>query len=227
MEQDPLRDQLEQDYERAMKGFPERWDPEEPGDKIIGELKTMDYNIQTQYGPVDVATIHSEDLDEARCVWLARTVLKNEWDEQNPAPGERVGVIYLGMDDENDYHRYSVRVDRATEGRDNRLQPARNQPSGGGPADDDGEETIIPITDSTQNDVRDQANQLADVSDLDNTPDDWIHTAAKNCGFEGPLADLDEQTGQEMYKWLKQHYEDAITPDNVPPEDETEDDIPF
>lgn len=243
MSQDPLRDQLANDVERAEKGFPDRWNPEEPGDMVLGELVTVDRNIQTQYGPVDVATIHDEDLDEARSVWLARTVLQNEWEEVKPRPGERVGVAYLGHEEGEDgedgdpgYHRYSVRVDRATDGRENRLQPAPQTESsrGGGGAD---RNIVEEMTDETWGGIVGFAEELTELTSVDNTKKDWIVSAAKEAGHSGRLKNMSEADARDVRGELEKRVEEEKTSqeDNEDVDEilddvdvnETEDDIPF
>jgi hypothetical protein len=240
MSKDPLRDQLANDVERVEKGFPDRWDPEEPGDMIIGELVTVDRNIKTQYGPIDVATIHDEDLDEARSVWLARTVLQNEWEEVKPRPGERVGVAYLGHEegDEGDpgYHRYSVRVDRADDGRENRLQPAQSSSSQGGSGSTN-RNIVKEMTDETWRDIVGFAEELTELTTVDNTKKDWIVSAAKSTGYSGRLKEMSEADARDVRGEL----EERVEKEKISQEDngdvdeilddvdlnETEDDIPF
>ena len=53
----------------------------------------------------------SPTTGELRSVWLMHTVLRNEFQEQRPKPGERLGIKRL-PDSERGYRRFALRIDR-------------------------------------------------------------------------------------------------------------------
>lgn len=89
--------------------WPESWKPE-PGDLLVGKLIRKGVR-KTRYGPTEVAVVETDD--HARfCVWLSSTVLKGCFDQENPEPGDRVGIRYNGRHETKGYHLYALVVDR-------------------------------------------------------------------------------------------------------------------
>lgn len=88
--------------------YPESWIPR-VGDILVGTVRRYDSGT-TDYGTYPIAVIEDEKGAE-RGVWLLHTVLREEFKEKRPKPGERVGVKRL-PDSEKGYKRYALRVDR-------------------------------------------------------------------------------------------------------------------
>lgn len=109
--QDPFR----QSIDGFDGSYPPWWNPEEHGNTLIGQLIRYEKGT-TQYGPCHIAVIMDEDTGTVYSVWLQSFVLENRFREENPKPGERVGIKYLGRQSPKDggaeYHNYHVQVDR-------------------------------------------------------------------------------------------------------------------
>lgn len=112
------------------------WDPR-PGKVSEGEhtlsgiFKARKNDVvRTEHGMMDVVEIEAED-GEMRSVWIGPTTLRNAFDQEAPNPGDLVAVQYHGKrapkDGGNEYHLFSVAVDRTGE-------PAPAQPSSPPPA---------------------------------------------------------------------------------------------
>lgn len=224
---DNLKDQLERDKERAEEGFPDRWEHDEEGDMLIGEIMTIDTGIPTEFGEVDVATILDEETGEEVSLWLTHTVLENEWRRSNPSVGDRVGVAYLGTVEKEktrNYENYTVRVDGEDQSQGNQNQaPAGSSQQSDSNQEDDAQD----ITQDTKDTLMVLASNLvqAQPDSLDRGKNAWWSQAAEAVGHMGPLDELDEETAQDMVEWMNQKHEDLKfqQADN----DETEDDIPF
>lgn len=105
---DDLRQRLEDEPEiqpRAWRGG--------PGEVICGTVISYGTGTaQTQKGPkVHPTVIIETDEAELVKVWLLHQVLLDEFREQRPKPGERVGIKRL-EDSSKGYARYTVIVDR-------------------------------------------------------------------------------------------------------------------
>lgn len=90
---------------------PENWDPN-PGDKLVGtlvEITTRDNG----HGPYPLVEIETAD---GRLVHFHawHTVAASELAQKNPAPGDRVGVKYLGVPAGKSYESYRVMIERQT-----------------------------------------------------------------------------------------------------------------
>jgi hypothetical protein len=138
-----LKDELEQ--ERREKEWAESWRPDEPGDMLIGTLEGYD-EATTDYGSYHVAHVRNEE-GVLKGLWLMHSVLQDEWEEAGPEIGDRVGAMYHGQRDgeQYSYHMWSVRVDRTeANGREESTQePTGNdrspqEPGSGGAPDFDG-----------------------------------------------------------------------------------------
>jgi hypothetical protein len=99
-----LRSELE-----TWNGWPEAWRPE-PGDILVGIIDGYDVG-HTAYGPVRTVLL-TQDTGGRVSVWLSSTVLLNLFEQHKPKPGERIGLKYLGKDENKGYHRYRLVVDR-------------------------------------------------------------------------------------------------------------------
>jgi hypothetical protein len=128
-----LKDELEQ--ERREKEWAETWEPDGPGDMLIGTLEGYD-TATTTYGEYRVAHIRDEE-GVLRGLWLMHSVLQDEWGEAapdgEPQVGDRVGVQYLGQrSGENfDYHMWTVKVDRSEERGENAPQATAEDDTAG------------------------------------------------------------------------------------------------
>lgn len=87
------------------------WKPE-VGDELVGVLDSYGEG-HAQHGPMIVANVCDETTGELFAVWLG-AVLLDEFKQQRPRPGERVGLRREpdGGDERNSYRRFRVVVDR-------------------------------------------------------------------------------------------------------------------
>ena len=100
-----LRDELKKEDGT----YPTSWRPR-PGDIITGRV--IKYTSATgNFGPVTICVLDEEESGERRSIWLMHEVLRREFEQQQPKPGERVGIKYLGVADKG-YHKYKLMVDR-------------------------------------------------------------------------------------------------------------------
>ena len=110
---DTLEERLNE--KRSAMEYAETWKPEEHGPQLIGTFEKMDAG-STRYGECEIAHIRTES-GELMAAWLFHTVLKNEWEEAAPTPGDRVAIEYLGERDGKSYsyHAYAVARERRSE----------------------------------------------------------------------------------------------------------------
>lgn len=110
---DDLRDRLEE--ERKSKEWAETWEPNGPGDALIGTLEKVE-EAPTEFGTYPVAHIRNEN-GVLKGLWLMHSVLREQWSDANPGVGDRVGALYHGKrSGENfDYHMWTVEVERTDE----------------------------------------------------------------------------------------------------------------
>ena len=92
------------------KEYATTWKPD-AGGMLVGTLEKMDEGT-TSYGDCKIAHVRTAD-GTLMAVWLFHKVLKDEWQEHAPTPGDEVGIIYHGMKDGESfsYHDYSVEVE--------------------------------------------------------------------------------------------------------------------
>jgi len=99
----------------ADEGFPTSWQPEEPGDEILGTLARVTMQAPTSYGPAPVVELVTP-VGGRFSVWLFHTVLRRAFEREAPALGERVLIRYLGKrrpeGGGNEYDDYRLIVDR-------------------------------------------------------------------------------------------------------------------
>jgi hypothetical protein len=100
-----LRTELDQDD----GAIPSSWIPK-VGDTLVGELVRYDRGT-TPFGSKVIAVIADEESGELRGFWLLHEVARQEFQDQKPRPGERVGIKRL-PDTEKGFHRFRVVVDR-------------------------------------------------------------------------------------------------------------------
>ena len=110
-----LREELEREVQAGNVPF---WDPA-VGGILVGKLLKYDVRAGFQGQDTVVATIEAEDPakpdERVVDVWLSRSVLFAEFRKLRPAPGERVGIAYLGPQtskEEVAFELYRVTVDR-------------------------------------------------------------------------------------------------------------------
>jgi hypothetical protein len=123
---DGLRDRLNET--RKSEEWATTWKPDR-GEMLVGTFEKMDTG-STKYGESRVAHIRDED-GKLWGVWLFHSVLQDQWEQAEPTPGDRVGILYLGKraGSDYDYHHYDVEVER----RDEEPEPAVERvPSPGG-----------------------------------------------------------------------------------------------
>jgi len=103
-----MRD-LRRELEAEPDEYPASWVPK-PGDLITGEVVRYTEGT-TSFGRSPIAVLRDDESGELRSVWLLHAVLRNEFAEQKPKPGERIGIKRLS-DHAKGYKRYRLRVDR-------------------------------------------------------------------------------------------------------------------
>lgn len=90
---------------------PESWIPE-IGDSIAGVV--VEYSKgETRFGRHPIVTIE-DDQGELHAIWLMHKILYDEFQDQRPRPGERIGIRRMsdGGQGSNTYRRYRLIVDR-------------------------------------------------------------------------------------------------------------------
>lgn len=106
--------------ERLEAGLAPAWRPDkEDPDLIVGTVieGTIGNN---EYGSYPIITVELEDGSGQKAIHGMQTVLRNELIRQQPKPGERIGVKYLGEQPTKpgskfkSYTGYRVKVDRPT-----------------------------------------------------------------------------------------------------------------
>jgi hypothetical protein len=99
------------------KEFPPGWQPEKEGETITGVFLRLETGF-TSFGESRVAVLATDEGE--RSVWLFHNSLWSEFRRAQPAPGERIAIRYLGMQDvkspvagrNSKFHAYRVAVDR-------------------------------------------------------------------------------------------------------------------
>ncbi len=106
---DPFRRALEEDEGE----FAEAWLPK-PGEMLVGTLARYERG-STSYGPCAIAIVEDETSGKQWGLWILHEVLKQEFTDLRPVPGERIGVKRL-PDARNaagqPYAKWLLRVDR-------------------------------------------------------------------------------------------------------------------
>jgi len=72
-------------------------------------------NYLTPFGAVRTCIVTEEATNKKVSLWLSSTVLLDQFQKQKPKPGERIGLKYLGKDEDKGYHRYRLLVERPDE----------------------------------------------------------------------------------------------------------------
>jgi hypothetical protein len=91
-------------------GVPPTWRPQ-IGEVLVGHVEGYE-TVRSKFGSYQTCIIHDETTGEKVSVWLWHLVLRDLFDREHPAIGERVGLMYLGKHESKDYHRYRLMVDR-------------------------------------------------------------------------------------------------------------------
>lgn len=100
------------------------WAPE-PNDILAGRIVDVETR-SSEYGEYPAITVEKEN-GEKQVFHAFRTVALNEVLRLQPAIGDLIAVRYFGVDPENDYHNYKVRI-QGKQGREfdwTRFQPKR------------------------------------------------------------------------------------------------------
>jgi len=107
------RDDFERSLAKEDGTFPESW-MSQPGDWISGVVVRYQRG-ETKFGSCWIAVLECRN-DEGQPyhlgIWLAHTVLLDQFKQQRPKRGERVGIKRLRDHETKNYARYIVRVDR-------------------------------------------------------------------------------------------------------------------
>lgn len=93
-------------------GYPPAWRPK-VGDVLVAVIDGYDIG-HTPYGAVRTCIVTEEATNTKVSLWLSSTVLLDLFNKHKPIPGEKIGLKYLGKDDDKKYHRYRLVVDRPT-----------------------------------------------------------------------------------------------------------------
>ncbi len=94
--------------EDRLNRIPEPWKPN-PGDHLIGTVVTVTTRTN-DYGEYPVITIEANGNE-----WDFHgyhTVARRELEQQNPQPGDQIGIRYLGKPDDKPYEQYRIIVER-------------------------------------------------------------------------------------------------------------------
>jgi hypothetical protein len=94
-------------------GWPAPWKPKD-GDILVGFVDSYDVG-HTPFGAVRTCIVTEEATNKKVSLWLSSTVLLDLFQRHKPKPGERIGLKYLGKDEDKGYHRYRLLVDRPDE----------------------------------------------------------------------------------------------------------------
>ena len=100
MSSNNLQDQLDRNYAPA-------WRPA-PGDSLIGEVTEISERAGYNGDLYVIVTIRRPDGEEA-AAHAFHDVLSNELARIAPKVGDTIGIKYLGVHPERNYHRYRVR----------------------------------------------------------------------------------------------------------------------
>jgi hypothetical protein len=106
---DPNARDLRGELEDFTGEYPRSWIAK-VGDVVVGRVERYSEG-STPYGRCPIVVVADEITGELMSIWLMHTVLRNEFSEQKPKPGERVGIKRL-PDSERGYKKFALRVDR-------------------------------------------------------------------------------------------------------------------
>jgi len=90
--------------------FPPAWRPV-PGEILVGTVEGYD-TWEGKYGAVKVAFLRDAAGGALVGVYLSSTVLLEEFRKVRPRVGEKIGIRYLGKDEEKGYHKFKVMIER-------------------------------------------------------------------------------------------------------------------
>jgi hypothetical protein len=116
-EWDETRERL---HEQADREYGQAWIPRAAGDELLGRVTEVRPVVHTAYGPAPVVEIE-DPVHAAWSVWLVHTVLRREFERQQPKVGERILIRYLGAvrpEGGAPYESYRLIVDRVDENND-------------------------------------------------------------------------------------------------------------
>lgn len=99
---------MARDLRAELKATPTWWKPVKD-DMIVGTLIRFEETTSAQYGTNRVAVIKSEDGQWYK-VTLSTTVLRKKFEEQDPQPGDGIGIRYLGEHPVKKYKMWEVVV---------------------------------------------------------------------------------------------------------------------
>ena len=90
--------------------WPPAWQPQ-PGEVLVGVIDRYAIGY-TPDGPIRTVIVAEEPTGVRVRLWLSSTILLSLFAQQQPRPGERIGVRYRWRDLDNSYHRWMLVVDR-------------------------------------------------------------------------------------------------------------------
>src|SRR5262249_20763774 len=113
----PMRD-LHTELTRLPDEWPPAWKPA-PGEILVGKVQRYAQG-PTPYGWVHTVLVQEERTGDLWSLWLSSTVLLQQFQQQRPQPGERIGLKYQGKDFEKGYHQKRREAPSFTAGMDRR-----------------------------------------------------------------------------------------------------------
>lgn len=108
---------LESELEETEPGTldsPPAWNPDEQGERLLGELIHFERGAPSPHGPCDVATLSTPE-GEPVAVWLSPVVLREKWEEKQPELGDKIALRFDGFTENSngrEYRLYSLVVER-------------------------------------------------------------------------------------------------------------------
>lgn len=108
-----LEDELEETEPGTLES-PPAWNPDEEGERVMGEVVHIERGAPSPHGPCDVVTLSTPD-GEPMALWLSHVVLREKWEEKQPEVGDKVAVRFDGFTENSngrEYRLYSLVVER-------------------------------------------------------------------------------------------------------------------
>lgn len=93
---DPLLDALKKETLNSLRREYNApvWDPETLGDFLIGEIEQINKNQNLDKSVL----VTTNGGDTRRLVYLGHPGISNSWKQADPSEGDRVGIVYLGLE---------------------------------------------------------------------------------------------------------------------------------
>jgi hypothetical protein len=113
--------------------YPESWLPWKVADQprtLVGTVADYSKGPDFGYGPCWICTV-TDRCGKPWSVWLSQEVLRRQFEEERPMPGEQLSLRYMGMQDKPKrggpgYHRFRLTVQRGPRLPEFLLEPGRD-----------------------------------------------------------------------------------------------------